>query len=139
MFCPAVTPYKENNISIDPVTLPKNAEIPQTITRVTPTKGAVVLAKFDTRIGGRLLLQLKRSDNKPVPFGSIASIEGQPSNTGIVGDNNQVYLTGVPKEAKINIQWGKNKTQSCIAKVSLSENSEAFGIYNLAATCVVNH
>ncbi|TGH25677.1 fimbrial biogenesis outer membrane usher protein [Escherichia coli] len=134
-----LTPYKENNISIDPVTLPKNAEIPQTITRVIPTKGAVVLAKFDTRIGGRLLLQLKRSDNKPVPFGSIASIEGQPSNAGIVGDNNQVYLTGVPKEAKINIQWGKDKTQSCIAKVSLSENSEAFGIYNLAATCVVNH
>ncbi|HDH8980594.1 TPA: fimbrial biogenesis outer membrane usher protein [Escherichia coli] len=72
-----LTPYRENNIDINPVTLPKNAEISQTSTRVVPTKGAVVLAKFDTRIGGRLLLQLKRSDNKPVPFGSVATVEGQ--------------------------------------------------------------
>ncbi|HBE2679248.1 TPA: fimbrial biogenesis outer membrane usher protein, partial [Escherichia coli] len=112
-----LTPYRENNIDINPVTLPKNAEISQTSTRVVPTKGAVVLAKFDTRIGGRLLLQLKRSDNKPVPFGSVATVEGQASSSGIVGDNSQVYLTGVPKEATVKIQWGKDKTQSCHARV----------------------
>ena len=133
-----LTPYRENNIDINPMTLPKNAEISQTSTRVVPTKGAVVLAKFDTRIGGRLLLQLKRSDNKPVPFGSVATVEGQASSSGIVGDNSQVYLTGVPKEATVKIQWGKDKTQSCNARVLLPEDVNATGIYNLTAVCTLN-
>ncbi len=133
-----LTPYRENNIDINPMTLPKNAEISQTSTRVVPTKGAIVLAKFDTRIGGRLLLQLKRSDNKPVPFGSVATVEGQSSNSGIVGDNSQVYLTGVPKEASVKVQWGKDKKQSCKAKVLLHDKVNATGIYNLTAACIVN-
>lgn len=133
-----LTPYQENNVDINPVTLPKNAEIPQTSTRVVPTKGAVVLAKFDTRIGGRLLLKLKRSDNKPVPFGSIASVVGQSSGSGIVGDNSQVYLTGLPKEARVKVQWGKSKNQSCNAKILLPEKSNSVGIYNLTAICTIN-
>ncbi|NJZ74394.1 fimbria/pilus outer membrane usher protein [Escherichia coli] len=134
-----LTPYQVNNIDINPVTLPKNAEISQTSTRVVPTRGAVVLAKFDTRIGGRLLLQLKRSDNKPVPFGSVATVEGQSSNSGIVGDDSQVYLTGVPKEATVKVQWGKDKKQSCHANVVLPEKNDSSGIYNLSATCIINN
>ncbi|WP_016681034.1 FimD/PapC C-terminal domain-containing protein, partial [Yersinia pestis] len=71
-------------------TLPNDAEITNNIVSVIPTKGAVVLAKFNARIGGRLFLHLKRSDNKPVPFGSIVTIEGQSSSSGIVGDNSGV-------------------------------------------------
>ncbi|EAO9152914.1 fimbrial biogenesis outer membrane usher protein [Salmonella enterica] len=130
-----LTPYQENNISIDPVTLPENAEISQTSTRVIPTKGAVVLAKFDTRIGGRLLLQLKRSDNKPIPFGSIASIEGDALNTSVVGDNDQVYLTGVGQKAKVKVQWGKEDKQSCYSNIVLPKESGSSGIYKLSAVC----
>lgn len=134
-----LTPYQENNISINPVTLPKNAEISQTSTRVVPTKGAVVLAKFDARVGGRLLLQLKRSDNKPIPFGSIASIEGDKLNTGIVGNNGQVYLTGVAKKTKVKVQWGKEDDKSCYADITLPQETELSGIYKLSTTCTTNY
>lgn len=134
-----LTPYQENNISINPVTLPKNAEISQTSTRVVPTKGAVVLAKFDARIGGRLLLQLKRSDNKPIPFGSIASIEGETLSTGVVGEDGKVYLTGVAKKTKVKVQWGKEDEKSCYADITLPQRTEPSGIYKLSTTCTTSY
>ncbi|ECW2408138.1 fimbrial biogenesis outer membrane usher protein [Salmonella enterica] len=133
-----LTPYQENDIEINPITLPVNAEIPQTTTRVVPTKGAVVLAKFNTRIGSRILLRLNRSDNKSIPFGSIATLEGASFSTGIVGENNQVYLTGVSENAKVNVRWGKDRGQSCHANVTLPKHADVAGIYNLTAICKIN-
>lgn len=121
-----LTPYRENKVEINPVTLPNDAEITNNIVSVIPTKGAVVLAKFNARIGGRLFLHLKRSDNKPVPFGSIVTIEGQSSSSGIVGDNSGVYLTGLPKKSKILVKWGRDKNQSCSSNVVLPEKNGYF-------------
>jgi outer membrane usher protein len=53
-----VSPYQENLITLDPTTFPENVEVSQTDTRVVPTKGAVVRAKFITRVGGRALITL---------------------------------------------------------------------------------
>ncbi len=43
--------YQENTVSLDPSQLPDDAEVTQTDVRVVPTEGAVVEAKFHTRIG----------------------------------------------------------------------------------------
>lgn len=52
----------------------RNVALPQTdINDVVPTKGAVVLVPFATRIGEQLLLKLIQKNGSPVPFGSIAN------------------------------------------------------------------
>ena len=51
---------------------------------VVPTRGAVVLAPFETSVGYRLMLTLKDRDGRALPFGSrIENEAGQ--EVGIVG------------------------------------------------------
>ncbi|MCV5597504.1 hypothetical protein OFN66_27790, partial [Escherichia coli] len=40
---------------------------------------------------------------------------------GIVGDNGQLYLSGLPLEGVINIQWGDGVQQKCQANYKLPE------------------
>lgn len=125
-------PYQENLISLDPTHLPADAEVPQTDTKVVPTRGAVVAAKFTTRIGGRALMTLTGPDGKPVPFGSLATIEGQGAGAGVVGDNGQVYLTGLPPQGVLLV---KGASQQCRASYQLPKESGATGVYVMTGTC----
>ncbi|EPH4697024.1 fimbria/pilus outer membrane usher protein, partial [Escherichia coli] len=84
----SLAPNNENVISLNPTTLPEDVELPQTDMRVVPTKGAVVIARFNPRVGGRALLRMTQDDGKPVPFGAVVSLQGvtgENNNTGVVG------------------------------------------------------
>ena len=127
--------YQKNNIDINPSTLPKNAFVQQTSVSVIPTKGAVVPAVLDTHVGEQVLLTVMRENNKLIPFGAIAKVEGDSLNTGIFDDNGTVYLAGVSNKNRIKIRWGKNKGQSCDIEISLPKNKNSMGIYKLNAQC----
>ncbi|EEJ0376240.1 fimbria/pilus outer membrane usher protein [Salmonella enterica subsp. enterica] len=133
-----LSPYQENVVSLDPATLPPDVEIPQTDTKVVPTAGAVIPATFVTRVGGRALISLTRTDGKPVPFGAVASIAGDASQqmaTGVVGDSGDVYMTGLPDKGQLLVQWGNGQQQHCRADYQLPENNDVSGVSNLKAVC----
>ncbi|MCV5004282.1 fimbria/pilus outer membrane usher protein, partial [Escherichia coli] len=50
---PFVTAYRRNTIALDTETLPDNADVTHAAQIVTPTRGAVVRASFNTRVGNR--------------------------------------------------------------------------------------
>lgn len=115
---PNVSLYRVNEIDLATNTLGRNVDITGTsMKRVTPSKGAVVLADFDTRIGEKVLFTLKHG-GKSVPFGAIVSIRGI-QNTSIVADEGEAYLTGVPPAGVVQAQWGKETSQRCEADFSL--------------------
>ncbi|WP_439070480.1 fimbrial biogenesis outer membrane usher protein (plasmid) [Serratia nevei] len=127
-----MSPYQENTISLDPASLPANAEITQTDTRVVPTSGAVVAAKFATRVGGRALMTLTQSDGQPVPFGALAMLAGQNVGAGVVGEGGQVYLTGLPNEGVLTVQWSG---QRCSVDYRLPANKGVAGVYTMTGQC----
>lgn len=133
-----VSPYQENLITLDPTTFPENVEVSQTDTRVVPTKGAVVRAKFITRVGGRALITLSRSDGSRLPFGAVVTEEGKkgqmPGGAGVVGDNGEVYLSGLDETGQLKVQWGRNS--SCRANYRLPEEKEATGIFLVRTVCM---
>lgn len=107
--------YRINTLSLDTASLPDNVELDLTSARVVPTRGAVVRADFYPRVGERLLLTLRHAAGV-VPFGAVASLSsdsGQELGTGIVGDNSEVYLSGVPEQGEIIVSWGKQAGQQC--------------------------
>ncbi len=68
---------------------------------VVPTRNAIVKVKYDTRIGYKAMLTL-RTRNGVVPFGALVTLDndhGSASRSNIVGDEGQVYLTGLQKKA----------------------------------------
>lgn len=118
---PYMSPYNANNVGADVNTLPDNVMMTETMKTVYPTAGAVVKVKFDTRIGYQTIINLKRNDDSLIPFGAVASLNGtddKENNTGIVGDNNILFMSGMPESGKLNIGWGNSDKQRCTVNFS---------------------
>lgn len=116
---PYITPYTENKIILNIDHLGDDVDIINNNRTVIPTKGAVTLAKFDTHIGYRVLFTLNLH-GKPLPFGTIVTLtDSQSQSSGIVGDNGEVYLSGMPEQGNITAQWGKDTAQMCKADYQL--------------------
>lgn len=129
--------YQENVITMDPLTFNENAEVVQTDTKVVPTKGAVVKANFETKVGARALITLKRHDGSPVPFGSVVTLEGVKgslSSVGVMGNNGEVYMSGLPKKGNLKIVWGE-KSQ-CNAPYNLPDQKGTAGIFLTSSVCM---
>ncbi len=147
---PYLSNYKQNNIGLDPTTLPDGVDIAQANVNVYPTKGAVVKVKFATRIGHQVLLNLSLKGGV-VPFGAIATLitpatddDTEPTGatdtiSSIVGDAGQVYLTGLPESGQLTVKWGKDPDQQCLASFNLShllEEGKGRGLAQADATCL---
>lgn len=131
-----LTPYQENMVSLNPATFPDNAEVLQTDTRVVPTKGAVVSARFATHIGKKVLFKLNRTDGRKIPFGAVVSLDtGTGKNSvGIVNESGEVYMTGMPAKGQLNISW--NSHGKCTATYELPDKRNIANIYNSSVTCL---
>lgn len=130
-----VMPYQANLVTLDPNTLPADVEVPQTDTRIVPTAGAVIAAKFSTRTGARAVITLTQANNRLVPFGALVTLAGNETNTGagITGDGGEVYMSGLPQTGRLLVSLGHER--SCIADYRLPEEKSSAGIYALSAMC----
>ena len=113
----------------------EDLDIDSAASTVAPTKGALALANFKTRVGSRALITLTRSAG-PVPFGATASIVGDKDNSSIVGDGGQVYLSGVAQSGELDVKWGNDASQQCHASFTLpADNNQNSGIKMVTARC----
>ena len=76
-----------------------------------------------------------------VPFGAIASINENTKKTSIVGDEGNLYLSGVPEEGSLKVKWGSSDTQKCLATFNLStaikpSNNIASGLKQITISCI---
>ncbi|WP_392562415.1 fimbria/pilus outer membrane usher protein [Orbus sturtevantii] len=137
---PYLSPYAENRISIDVSELAGNVDVTNSQVTVVPTKGAVVLAKINTRIGYRVLMTLSL-DGKALPFGTVVSLVDDngndvvPNNSGIVADNGEVYLSGMPESGNVTAKWGINDEQQCHINYQLPTDSAEDAIKFITAQC----
>ncbi|HEK0656266.1 TPA: fimbrial biogenesis outer membrane usher protein [Proteus mirabilis] len=135
---PNLMSYSRNTVSINPSSLPPNVTLNQTSVNVYPTRGAIVKANFKTKFGYQAIITLL--SDKKIPFGAIGTLNDvADTNTGIVGDNNQIYMSGLPMKGSILIKWGKDK--SCTAKfdlASIQNNKNEQIINQLSIRCENN-
>ncbi|HHY7358176.1 TPA: FimD/PapC C-terminal domain-containing protein [Escherichia coli] len=61
----------------------------------------------------KYLLRIITQKNRNVPFGSIVTIKGNNSIAGIVGDNGEVFLTGLSESGTLLVKWGRDMKSSC--------------------------
>lgn len=121
---PYLSTYKNNTISVDPSSLEEGTDVNNTSVNVYPTRGAVVLANYRTRIGQQVLMTLTYR-GKPVPFGAIAALPGDEQNASIVGDGGQVYLNGLPENGELLVKWGNHSDSQCKAVFNLDKPVKA--------------
>lgn len=136
---PYASAYRQNNVALDTQSMGDNIDMDITSQNVVPTRGAVVLANFQPRLGSRVLINLSYQ-GKPVPFGAMASLQddgADSANSSIVGDGGQVYLSGVPDNGNLLVQWGNQDKQQCQVKFTLpaAETDANSAVRMLDAVC----
>ena len=123
---PYMSDYSKNIVSLNVNTLPDGVMPENTAVNLYPTKGAVVKAKFITRKGYQALVNLTAS--QLIPLGAMASIIDKQNhediNSSIVGENGQVYFSGMPEKGQINVTWGVAAEQSCVADFDFANVAE---------------
>ena len=110
-----------------------NTDVENNVSSVVPTQGALVRAAFDTRIGVRALMTAKLA-GKPVPFGSVVR-ETISGVTSMVGEDGQIYLSGLPLKGELLIQWGEGANARCTARYTLPEESLKQAVTLTNVTC----
>lgn len=130
---PYATEYRENRVALDTNTLADNVDLDNAVANVVPTRGAIVRAEFKARVGIKLLMTLTHN-NKPLPFGAMVTSESSQSS-GIVADNGQVYLSGMPLAGKVQVKWGEEENAHCVANYQLPPESQQQLLTQLSAEC----
>ncbi|EKK6907450.1 fimbria/pilus outer membrane usher protein [Escherichia coli] len=105
-------PFKENIISLNPLTTPGNVEVLRTDIKVVPTRGAIVASRFNTLSGNKIIAKILKKDGSPVPLGSVVSLSDN-INAGIVGEDGEVFLVGLPQEGTLIVTWGGGDNDKC--------------------------
>lgn len=130
---PYATTYRRNRIVLDTTSLPDNIDLDDTVVNVIPTRGALVRARFNSRVGARLLLTLTHQ-GKAVPFGAIVTTS-DADNSGIVGDDGEVFLSGMPLNGTLTVRWGEGDARQCKANYTLPDDAASKVITKLTRVC----
>ncbi|EDH6255119.1 fimbrial biogenesis outer membrane usher protein [Salmonella enterica subsp. enterica serovar Amoutive] len=132
-----LNPYDENRVAIDSNYFAKaNIELDNTVVNLVPTRGAVVKAAFVTHVGYRVLFNVMQVNGKPAPFGAMASAELDSGTvTGIVGDNGELYLSGMPENGHFTLSWGGDESTTCAVNYTLGHKTENAELVQQAVTC----
>lgn len=130
---PWLTVYQENIIPIDAQSAADDVEIGNTMQRVIPSRGALVLAEFEPQRGNRLYAHLLWQ-GKNVPYGALVS--AGEDQTSIVNEHGEVYLSGLKESATLHVSWGSN--ERCVARVNFDGVKKVNGIAILKLECRAN-
>lgn len=129
---PYATVYRENRISLNTMSLDDHTELDSTVSHVVPTRGALVKAEFKTRQGYRIIFTLENK-GKSLPFGTVVSANDSSS---IVGDDGQVYLTGLGDKGELKASWGKGVDQKCNFEYLIPEESKSLPVISITGICI---
>jgi outer membrane usher protein len=133
---PYLTPYRSTDITLQADTLAVDTDLAQTSNQVIPTRGALVLASFRARVGARVLMTLQLADGSAVPFGATVSETDQNMAQGsIVGDGGQVYLSGLPDQGKLKVQWGNGNGGQCQVNYQLPQVAQPGEVIAMTVRC----
>ncbi|HEF5874733.1 TPA: fimbrial biogenesis outer membrane usher protein [Burkholderia cenocepacia] len=136
---PYLSPYRLNQIEIDPRGLPADVELQSTSQQVAPRHGAVVMLRYPTVTGRAVLIQTQASDGTELPLGAPV-FDGNGNNVGMVSQGGQIYARlSVPRD-RLTVKWGHADAWQCSIKValpSLDERSAPTNIERVDSPCEI--
>lgn len=100
----ALTPYRENIVSLDINDLENDIEMKSTSATVIPRRGAVVRSLFETEQGRSAIINLVRSDRLPVPF-TAEVYDLNNTLLGTVGQGSQAFVRGIGESGELEVRW----------------------------------
>ncbi len=133
---PYLSPYRETEVALRSDSLNSRVDLDSASVNVVPTRGAIVRARFDTRVGYRLLMNVTQDDGRVVPFGATATlVDDKKENSSIVGEEGQLYISGMPESGMLQLRWGNDADQQCRVNFTLPEQQNSSDVVMTHAVC----
>jgi outer membrane usher protein len=128
-IAPYLTPYRINEIAIDPKGTSTDVELAVTSQRVAPHAGAVVLLKYPTVSGRSILIQTRMLNGGALPFGAEVFDE-QGNSIGIAGQGGGIFVRVASADSgMLSIKWGGRIQDQCVLTYRLPpRDKDAKGI-----------
>ncbi len=130
-----LTPYRLNEVSIDPKGTSDAVEIQGTSQTVAPRFGAIVMMAYQTTQGAPLWLALQRDDGKPVPFGAQV-IDAAGKAVGVVGQGGRALLRGTGESDHLRVKWGEGAGDLCVVDYKLRHDAAPGSAVRMAGCTV---
>ena len=115
---PYLTPYRVNEIAIDPRGLPDDVELRTTSQQVAPRAGAVVMLRYPTVEGRAVLIHASLPDGSSLPFGAPV-FDGNGNNVGMVTQAGQVYARLSRPNERLTVKWGHSDAWQCAMRIAV--------------------
>ncbi len=133
---PYLTPYRETEVSLRSDSLNNQVDLDTASVNVVPTRGAIVRARFDTRSG---LSCADESDAGQWQSGAVWCYRHaagyHKESSSIVGEDGQLYISGMPEKGALQVNWGKDQAQQCRVAFTLPEQQDNTGVVMANAVC----
>ncbi|MFD3245336.1 fimbria/pilus outer membrane usher protein [Rahnella aquatilis] len=121
-FVSNLSPYRYNDVSLDPSTMTGDTELKETSIRVVPRAGAVINVPFNTDDRRSVFLIMKKRDGKNIPFGTEVLNEKQEV-VGMMGQKGRAFTRGLEDKGRVTARWGDNPDEQCSSDYELPDNS----------------
>ncbi|MGG4605760.1 fimbria/pilus outer membrane usher protein [Paenalcaligenes sp. Me131] len=131
---PGLSAYRNNTIRLDSRSLPLNVDVGRlSQTDLYPTKGALVLAEFQTTKGYKIMLLF---GNQDIPSGARAYLEDELGQYFTVGAFNQLYMVSPTPAGKLAIFWPEGEAwQQCFVDFDVSNIETHNDIHLITVDC----
>lgn len=107
-----LTPYRQNDVEIDPKGTSKDVELQVTSQSVAPRYGSIVMLKYPTVSGAPVLMTVKRDDGEVIPLGAEV-LDAKGNNLSMVGQGGRIFLRGLESKGELTVKWGEGSGKRC--------------------------
>lgn len=132
---PYANAYRENRVSLTPNFDDADTTLEHNVQTVVPTRGAIVVARFDTEIGRAMLVVLRNDAGMELPFGA-AVFDKDNEQKGIVGPVGRVWLTGLAGANRFTVRWGNDQENQCAFDIEVPAGKSQPEEKSKELTCV---
>lgn len=132
---PSANPYRVNYVALRTRDFGPELDVPVASKQVVPMEKAIVKVAFDTFKGVSLLIHTRLANGEyPAIGASVFNDKGR--NSGTVGLNGDVYVSGVKPGEKLRVKWGAGADRQCILAVPESiGNQPTMGYQDVTLPC----
>lgn len=133
---PYLSPYRMNNINLDPKGSSMDVTFQNTTQQVAPFAGAIVRVDFQTRVGRSAVIHITNGSSLKLPFG--ADVRDERGNVvGVVGQGNNLFVQGVENNGALSVNLPDESTCQVAYRFGEKTASGTKGLLQTQAPCLL--
>lgn len=109
---PYVTPYRLNEIALDPQGMSLDVELESGSQRIAPYAGSISKVDFVTKSGKALYIKSLNTKGETLPFAAEV-FDSKGEYIGMVAQGSLVYLRTNSLADTVTVQWGEAQDEQC--------------------------